>query len=308
MDMPESYTTFGTTAREWVAEAIGTAPQNLEIRRIKGATSSSVFLIRSFHGSASERFVLRVLSNQEWLAQEPDLAVHEAAALQEAQRAGLKAPRLAAYSTEDVGFGAPVVLMTFLEGNVIVTPSDLKSWLEGLVGELACIHRHRAATFAWTFRSWVNLAALAPPVLTTIPHVWERAIERVSGPAPSTPSVFIHRDYHPTNVLWQGGVVSGVVDWINACQGPAGVDVAHCRTNLALMFGTDAADQFLGSYRQVADRFEYDPYWDLDSVLDMCLPQPTFYAPWEELGLGILPAEELNRRVDAYLASVVRRL
>lgn len=306
--MSESPEQFGTTAREWLAESIGAAPQNLEIRRMKGATSSSVFLIRSFHGSASGRFVLRVLGDQEWLAHEPDLAVHEAAALQEAQKAGLKAPRLVAYSPEDVGFAAPVVLMTFLEGNVIVSPSDQKTWLEELAGELACIHRHRGTTFAWTFRSWVNWAALAPPAWTTIPRLWERAIERVSSPAPSARSVFIHRDYHPTNVLWHRGVVSGVVDWINACRGPAGVDVAHCRTNLALMYGTAAADQFLESYRQVADSFEYDPYWDLDSLLDMYMPQPTFYAPWEELGLGPLAAEELNRRVDAYLAAVMRRL
>jgi hypothetical protein len=43
-----------------------------------------------------QRFVLRVLDNHEWLAEEPDLAAHEAAALEEAQKAGLRAPSLVA--------------------------------------------------------------------------------------------------------------------------------------------------------------------------------------------------------------------
>jgi aminoglycoside phosphotransferase (APT) family kinase protein len=118
--------------------------------------------------------------------------------------------------------------------------------------------------------------------------------------------VFIHRDYHPTNVLWHKGAVSGVVDWINACRGPAGVDVAHCRTDLAQMCGPAAADQFLDAYREVAHGFAYNPYWDLDSILDVCLPQPSFYGPWREFGLGIIAPEVLRHRVDAHLEGVMR--
>ena len=118
---------------------------------------------------------------------------------------------------------------------------------------------------------------------------------------------FIHRDYHPTNVLWCGGAVSGVVDWINACRGPAGVDVAHCRTNLAQMCGPDSADRFLDAYREVADGFIYDPYWDVDSMLDMCLPKPTFYEPWAHFGLDRIAPAEIMRRVDAYLERVMAR-
>ena len=55
---------------------------------------------------------------------EPDLASHEAAALDEAERAGLPAPRLVAYADNDVGFGAPVVLMSFIEGRIELQPRD----------------------------------------------------------------------------------------------------------------------------------------------------------------------------------------
>ena len=109
--------TFGADAREWLARSIGAAPRRLDLVRMKGSTSSSVFLGQCSHSSKPQRFVLRVLDNPEWLADEPDLATHEAAALEEAQKAGLRAPSLAAYSSDDIGFGAPVALMSFIEGN-----------------------------------------------------------------------------------------------------------------------------------------------------------------------------------------------
>jgi aminoglycoside phosphotransferase (APT) family kinase protein len=299
---------FGADAREWVIRSIGTTARSFEIVQLKGSTTSSVFLIQCSQGSKPQRFILRVIDNQEWLADEPDLVAHEAAALEEAQKAGLRAPRILACSSEEVGFGAPVVLMSFIEGNVEIQPSDFHGWLDGLAGELSLVHQHRANTFGWCYLSWVDKTALAPPKWTAIPHVWERAIDLVLNTAPDVHSVFIHRDYHPTNVLWRGGVVSGVVDWISACRGPAGVDVAHCRINLAKMFGLLAANQFLDAYIEAADGFEYDPYWDIDSLLDVCIPQPTFYPPWQEFGLDIITSEVLKQRVDKYLESVMMRI
>jgi aminoglycoside phosphotransferase (APT) family kinase protein len=298
--------TFGKDAHDWLGRSIGITTDYLDIAQMKGSTSSSVFLIQCARGANPKRFVLRVLDNQEWLAEEPDLAAHEAAALEEAQKAGLRAPKLVAYSSNDIGFGAPVVLMSFIEGNIELRPSNFQQWLGGLAGELASIHQHTADAFPWRFRSWVERATLTPPKWTTVPRLWERAIELVPRAEPDSHSVFIHRDYQPTNVLWHKGAVSGVVDWINACRGPAGVDVAHCRTDLAQMCGPAAADQFLDAYREVAHGFAYNPYWDLDSILDVCLPQPSFYGPWREFGLGIIAPEVLRHRVDAHLEGVMR--
>lgn len=298
---------FGADALEWLARTTGVAARHLGIVRMQGATSSSVFLIQCVSGTTSRRYVLRVLDNEEWLAEEPDLAAHEAAALEEARRAGLRAPNPVAYSSVDAGFGAPVVLMSFLEGRIVLRPADFQAWLDGLAGQLASIHRHTADTFQWRYRSWVDESALTPPAWTTIPRVWERAIERVLGTAPDARPVFIHRDYHPANVLWHNGAVSGVVDWINACRGPAQVDVAHCRINLAQMFGPAAATQFLDAYTRLADEFEHSPYWDVEAILDMCTPEPEFYPPWRDFGLGTIHPQALRQRVDTYLERVMLR-
>ena len=299
---------FSDAAHDWLGRAVGATGCSLPIVPMGGATSSSLFRIERAGGTAAEQYVLRVLDNREWLADEPDLASHEAAALDEAQRAGLPAPRLVAYADDDVGFGAPVVLMSFVAGAVALRPADTSGWLRTLAAQLAAIHRHPADGFPWRFRSWVNRAALVTPAWSAIPRLWERAIEFWLRTEPESRAVFIHRDYHPTNVLWRGGVVSGVVDWINACRGPAGVDVAHCRTNLAGMYGPAAADEFLTAYRVAADGFTYEPYWDVDSLLDMCLAGPSYYPPWQEFGLGAIPPQVLRQRADAYLESVMKRI
>jgi aminoglycoside phosphotransferase (APT) family kinase protein len=298
---------FDPTAVEWLARAIGGGAQDIRVVPMKGSTSSSLFRVQTAPGVDTPRYVLRVLDNREWLAEEPDLAAHEAAALGEARAAGLPAPEPVAFSAEEVGFGAPVVLMTFLEGAVELRPADREAWLQALAGELAAIHRHPASGFAWQYASWVDMTNLAPPTWTARPRAWERAIAVVGRGRPQADPVFIHRDYHPTNVLWRDGAISGVVDWVNACRGPAAVDLAHCRTNLAVMYGIAVADRFLEHYREAAAGFVYDAYWDLHSLLEWCFPELEFYRPWQDFGLAVIPQETLRQRVEAYLQSVLSR-
>lgn len=299
---------FGGDALRWLTASLGIGDGQIGVERIGWASSSSVYLVRGDDTPAPRRFVLRVLDNLEWLTEEPDLAEHEAAALNEAQRAGIRAPRLVAYASEEVGFGAPVVLMSLVEGRIDLRPASFRVWLEALASELAAIHRHRVSSFPWHFRSWVKRDNLASPSWSTIPRVWEGAITYWHQSAPEFRPVFIHRDYHPLNVLWRGSAVSGVVDWINACQGPAGVDVAHCRSNLVQMYGVEAAEGFLDAYRAVAEDFAYDPFWDIDSLLNMCLPRPSYYSPWKAFGLGAIAPAESMRRVDAHMERVMMRV
>jgi hypothetical protein len=131
----------------------------------------------------------------------------------------------------------------------------------------------------------------------------------VNGPPPSFRECFIHRDYHPSNVLWNNGAVSGVVDWVNGCRGPAGIDVAWCRHNLAILHGVRAADDFLAAYiRCAGSDFEYDPYWDLMTLVELLPGPPGMYEGWLAMGVRLIPRATIVERVDAYVASVVARL
>lgn len=290
---------------EWIGRALKTSPHQLAISPMKGSNSSAVFLIKNH---AQQKFVLRVLDDSKWLQEEPDLAQHEAAALEEAQNIGLSVPKLIAYSESANVTEHPLVLSTFLEGNIDINPINSCTWLEKLAIELAKLHQHRTPDFCWRYESWTKKDMLHTPDWSTNSTIWERAFELISNPQPNYDAVFIHRDYHPTNVLWSNNSISGIVDWINACQGPAGVDVAHCRNNLALMFNVEVADQFLELYIKASDGFEYDAYWDVDSVLDMCLPVPEFYKPWREFGMDIIPQDVLQHRTEGYLESLIKRI
>lgn len=103
--------------------------------------------------------------------------------------------------------------------------------------------------------------------------------------------------------------MSGVVDWVNACRGPAGVDVGHCRINLAQIHGLAAADQFLIAYQRLAgQQFIYHPYWDLRCLFDFNPEQLTVYDGWPANGLHHLTPPLLGQRLEAYLASLLRRM
>jgi aminoglycoside phosphotransferase (APT) family kinase protein len=95
--------------------------------------------------------------------------------------------------------------------------------------------------------------------------VWERAAEIYAGPPPTRPAVLVHGDFHPGNVLWRRGRISGVVDWQAACTGLAVTDVAHCRVNL-MTFGPDAARRFIDLWERSAG-ISYHPWADVVAII-----------------------------------------
>jgi aminoglycoside phosphotransferase (APT) family kinase protein len=293
------------TARAWLAAALNAAPDEVLIAPMAGATSSSVYAVRATSGVDA---VLRLFDNVAWLADEPDLVSHEAAALGEAGRAGCPAPRLIAWSSDDVGFGAPALLMSRLSGEVLLLSSDEADWIGRLAFALAAIHRHPGGDLRWTYFPWCDPATAVVPAWSTEAAAWQRAIAIARGPAPEAPTVFIHRDFHPVNVLWQAGEISGIVDWVNACRGPASVDVAHCRSNLAFMYGAPVAEAFLAAYLRATPGFRHNPYWDVVSLLDWSLPRPTPYRPWAEFGLVGITEALMEARAEAYLTRLLQAL
>jgi hypothetical protein len=95
---------------------------------------------------------------------------------------------------------------------------------------------------------------------------------------------------------------------VNGCRGPAAIDVAWCRHNLANLHGVGVADEFLAAYTALAPEFRYDPYLDLMSVVELLPGPPTVYEGWRAGGVTGIDAAAMRERVDAYVVSVVARL
>ncbi len=275
---------------------------------LEGGTSSLLYEIRANKDGKRQSLVLRLHHKGEWLDQEPDLAKHEAKSLELAEKAGISAPRVLAFDESGEACGMPAVLMTKVPGSVILPPAYDEAWLDGLAKTLAEIHRHKAEGFPYEYFAYNDARRLERPKWSRVEGDWMRAFYIVAAGGPPVEYGLIHRDYHPGNILWEAGRVSGVVDWVNTCLGPAGVDVGHCRVNLAQLYGTRVANEFLAAYeRHAGPSFTYDPYWDLLSLIDTLDGSPAVYPGWKEFGLSGLSDELVRYRLDEYLMSLMGR-
>lgn len=308
MNMVNNEYELPIAAQKWIEDAVGGNARVRETRRLAGGISSTVLEATVLTARGEERYVLRLHDNAEWLREEPDLARHEASALNLAASAGLSAPQAVAFDETGHACGTPAVLMTRLPGSVVLEPENRSCWHDGLAAALARIHAVPGDGFSWSYFPYKKREDMAVPDWASEPSLWAEAIAILQGEPAEFRACFIHRDYHPANVLWDGGSVSGIVDWVNACRGPAGVDVGHCRINLVQMFGIEAADDFLEAYvRHAGKSFRYDPYWDLRSLMDSTFGPPTVYAGWTALGMTGLTDALMAERLHAFLESVMRR-
>jgi aminoglycoside phosphotransferase (APT) family kinase protein len=292
---------------QWIKEASGKNAHLLSARQLRGSTSATLYHLTLLRGAVINTCVLRLFTNREWLAVEPDIPEHEAAALEKVHAAGLPVPRLIACDPRGAACGLPALLMTSLPGKVDLLPENIESWLHRQAEFLVRLHAITPGDFAWKYRPYYKPAELAVPAWSKQPQLWEKAIEIVRSPAPAFATCFIHRDYHPVNLLWRRGKLSGVVDWVNSCLGPAGVDVAWARHNLAAMYGLPMANRWLEVCNEVlGSTWQYDPYWDIQTLMEVLPGPPEVYAPWHDFGLDHLNEPLVIKRLEDYLASLLK--
>ena len=226
-----------------------------------------------------------------------------------AEQAGVAAPRLLAVDTEGARTGAPVVAMTRLRGVPVARPADDDGeWVVGLAATLLHIARApRPVVQLPAMESWRDPADpdVPPDWISGEPAgrvAWRAAVDRVGTGLVGTESRFIHRDYHPLNVLWDGASVSGVIDWANVCVGPIEVDVSRCRVNIALVAGLEGADRFLTELGDLGR--DYDRAWDLETVFSL-LGDTDVVLAGNELDAGLTSAG-VRRTLAAVTAGATR--
>ncbi len=249
-------------ALAWAAARLG-GPV-ISAKALRGGMSSAVHLVTVRRpGGRRDQAVLRRYVRPD--TDEPDPAAREARALRLAGAADVPTPALLAVDPDGSQAGVPALLMTRLPGRVDWWPSDPDRWLERLAALLPRIHGTALPPGTLPRFAPYRQDSYRPPGWARYPRVWERAVEISRGPAPDLPAVLLHRDFHPGNVLWRYGRVSGVVDWLGACSGPAAADVAHCRLNLLTM-GIEVTERFTGIWERAAGT-AYHPWGDVVTVV-----------------------------------------
>jgi aminoglycoside phosphotransferase (APT) family kinase protein len=258
----------------------------------RGVTPSAV---RPLPGTTAALFaidggVLRWYEDGTFLDEEPDAVAREVAALAALADTPVPAPGLVAWSTDPAA-----VLMTLVPGEHRLDSAGAGAVLD----VLERIHAVDPGSLAaWSYRGYHEDRDLPRPRWWRDGRLWDRALALSAARPTSVEPVVIHRDFHPGNVLWVGSEISGVLDWGNACLGPASFDLAHYRVNLATLVGPDLTDE----------RFPGDPLWDLEAALGFIDPWDTaavhgWEGPWRHLA-----AAEARGRVEAFVARAVRSL
>lgn len=288
-------------SRAWILEQFPGANSISYVRRLYGGATSSIHAVNVVTKGTTHRLVLkRPLPTDSWWR----LAVrNEGAALKVASGAGLAAPKFVARTMR----GAPALLMTHLPGRVHLAPHSSR-WLEKLAETLVQIHRvaPSRARGVWKYQARPSTDEFAVPSWAQDRRPWLRLFRLRRSEPPQQIVVFCHGDYHPGNVLWRGASISGVVDWQFAVTGPPGLDVAHCRSNLALLEGVAAAEDFLEIYRSLSGRCLEGQHWfDARDAL-IFSPEPSDVWDWQGFGRPDLKRSLLRRRLLEYVAAIVR--
>ncbi|MGZ6707690.1 MAG: phosphotransferase family protein [Solirubrobacteraceae bacterium] len=202
--------------------------------------------------------VLRRWARPGWADDDPGLsAAREALVLGRLADAPVPAPALVAADTDAASCDVPALLLTLLPGRPPEGPPDL----DQLLAAVDAVHAVDAEGIPPFARHCVP-GDLAVPAWAQERGVWELAIAVARREEPDLPDRLIHRDPRPGNTLWTERRLTGIVDWTTGSRGPAAVDLAHLRVNLARTHGIAAS----GAVLPHADRH---PYWDIAITMDV---------------------------------------
>ncbi|MGW3664670.1 phosphotransferase family protein [Streptomyces sp. NPDC005141] len=188
----------------------------------------------------------------------------------------------------------PSLLMSLLPGSVRLGDEDIERKSALLARQLVAIHEVLVPEGARprTYEAWTSPERVRLPGSSRQPEVWQRAVDVIRRPPPGYRPCFLHRDFHPGNVLLAGEgsglTITGVVDWVETSWGPADLDVAHCSTALALLHGVPVGMRFADHYVAAGGALGYDPadhlYWRMLDALAFAPNAEKVAEPWRELG------------------------
>lgn len=292
--------------RTWLAKQLPEGRTVVGTRFLSGGWSAQM---RGLTLDDGTDLVLRSFVKPFFRHHAPGLLNREAAILTLlADEDGIPAPALVAVDATAEHADHPGLLMSRLPGRVRVDEEDLVRRLDLLAAQLVRIHQVVPRDKPRAYQAWTSPERVRAPRGA----LWERAVDVIRREPPAYEGVFLHRDFHPGNVLFDDGLrISGVVDWVETSWGPADLDVAHCSTALALLHGPEHGLGFRERYearggRQLADGADH-LYWRLLDSLAYAPDAGKLAGPWRELGRTDLTPRVLAGRLQAYVGGLLER-
>ena len=242
---------------------------------VPGGITDTIWRVTLADGS---HVILRWVEPERFGEDGRQFVVREALGCRLTADAPLPSPRLIASDPNGVATGGWANLTTFRPGRVRLEglgPAAVVA-LAGLALRVHAVGVPSPADRPPPYSFW-GAEPPTVPAWASRPRLWEQAIERVGTPVPPTPTGLIHRDFHPGNTLWQGDVVTGLIDWAETAWGPPDLDVAHACSNFAMLQSVESAIAFRTAYVAQGGTLDPDPevraYWQLRDICGF-LPDP----------------------------------
>ncbi len=213
------------------------------------------------------------------LAANPNIAADEFRLLKRLREADLPAPEPIYVDADGEILGAPCLVAAYIEGTPEFAPPDVNAFVGEMAALLARIHGISGEEVAFL----PDMQAIAAAKLRTRPDEPDETLgelqilyilEKQRFPHPANPSVLLHGDFWPGNLLWQAGRLVGVIDWEDAALGDPLADVANTRLELLWALGgatpgVALMEEFTRQYRALQPGVEWAhlPSWDLYAAL-----------------------------------------
>ena len=198
-----------------VLTALGVT-EPVRVRRVGGGADTAIWRVER----GAERFALRLFR-----AEQAAVAEREVAAMAAAAEAGVRVPRVhAAGRWQD----RPALLLSWSPGRPLLEELRARPWRAwGLGAEFG---RTQAAIHAVPVPAAlgghaVQWAEWAEP---------DEGLRACLGAVGRRPERLLHLDYHPLNVMVEGGRIVAVLDWANARGGDPRADLARTLSILRL--------------------------------------------------------------------------
>jgi aminoglycoside phosphotransferase (APT) family kinase protein len=198
----------------------------------------------------------------------------------------------------------PTSLISWLDGQPDITPTDPMRWARELGRALAAVHavpaeRLEGLPSVFDERGGSE-AILDGPLAAEVRSRWSEVV--------TAPEVLCHCDYWSGNVVWRGGRITGIVDWSAASRGPRGFDLGWCRLDLVLLFDERIADEFLAAYEvEIGQAVDATRLWDCWAAARSDQTVGSWGPNYLPLGRADLDEGELRRRHAAWTARLRAR-
>ncbi|MEU9312039.1 aminoglycoside phosphotransferase family protein [Streptomyces sp. NPDC048256] len=280
-----------------------------------GITAEMRRLTVGTRDGATRDLVLRTFVDPFFVENAEELLNREAGVLALLAGTDVPAPEPVAVDATAAQCEYPSLLMTHLAGRTVLDDEGLEAHVPLLARQLVAIHALRPAERPQAYEAWTTADAVVPPEGADA-AAWAAASDVIRRPAPPYEGRFLHRDFHPGNVLFDvvprspaGPRITGVVDWVQTSWGPADLDVAHCSTNLALLHGPAWGLRFAAAYEEaggvLAAAASERLYWRLLDGLAFSAGLQWVTRPWREAGRAELTTRAAEERLDAYVTALL---